>query len=288
MCRTCIPALLVHEHQISGHTASVLHWLTQQLGDHSLHSVPVTLDDGQDFVHQQMGQTDWVFNGATLGVTIRILRGVTSNTFSGTLAHEYGHVLLVSDPATLRFLGGFPQDRHVEEEGFCEVIKYLWIQENGGSSREFDLRDMRNNPDPVYGGGFRLMWPRYERAGSINALRDELIGLSPSPARRNSLRRLFRPKEPADRSPIEKEKPVPSADVPAPNQPGPTEGGSHRPTRDITLKNRHNQPEAAGTPDAPRPSVTVNFTRRDSASEQTSAPSPDERPTRTIKRPPRH
>ena len=278
ICAGCIPSLFTHESQLPTSRSEVLRWLTGHIGPNGLHHVPVVLEERNNFVAMQTGVTNWVFDGQNFDVGIRILRNVTPNIFEHTLAHEYGHVLLVVDPVSMSFQGGFPDHRHVEEEGFCEVVKYLWLEEKGTGHREFDQRDVRNNPDPVYGAGFRMVWKEYEKLGSIVALRAHMLGISATTTKKRTFEFPWQKKNP-DAPVIDN--PVPQEDLP-PIQTAPSEGGSHRPTRVITLKNR--QQPAPATPIAanPRPMVTVNFTRRDATADTPTTP--DERPTRTITR----
>ena len=281
MCVACIPTLVTHESQTSTIQTDVLKWLTEHIGPNGLHRVPVTFDEPYNFVVNQKGVTSWSFDGQNFDVAIRILRKVTPNTFQHTLAHEYGHVLLLVDPVSMAFRGGFPSQRHIEEEGFCEVVRYLWLQECGEQHREFDQRDLRNNPDPVYGDGFRLVWKEYEKLGSIVALRAHMLGISAATTKKRTFEFPWQKKSPDEPvvdhpTPLENIPPIQTA-------PAPSEGGSHRPTRVITLKNRQEPTVTAPTADVPRPMVTVNFTRRDATAGMPTTP--DERPTRTFTRP---
>jgi hypothetical protein len=38
------------------------------------------------------------------------------------------------------------------------------------------VKSVRDNPDPVYGGGFRRVWPAYVEAGSVTRFRETLFG----------------------------------------------------------------------------------------------------------------
>lgn len=293
-CGTCHATLYSHVSQTTGSQRDVLGWLNGHIGHNGLHNVPVALEEPHNFAPQQTGVTNWVYDGQNFDVGIRILRNVTPNTFEGTLAHEYGHVMLVVDPDSMRFRGGFPDHRHVEEEGFCEVMKYLWLQERGTGNRQQDQLAIRNNPDPVYGDGFRMIWKEYERLGSIPALRAHMLGLSVTAPKKRKLD-FLRPRVSDSPTPATAPPEVP-ADSPgvlhlptsaASPFPVPSEGGSHRPTRDITLKNRHRPPADSGPNDSPRPTVTVNFTRRDASPDAPGSTGTVDRPMRTIKRPKR-
>lgn len=287
MCAACLPTLFGHESQIGGSQQNVLTWLTGHIGPNQLHRVPVALENKSNFVQNQTGVTNWTYDGQHFDVGIRILRNVTPNIFEHTLAHEYGHVLLVAEPESLLFRGAFPDHRHVEEEGFCEVVKYLWLGECGTGHRQFDQRDMRNNPDPVYGDGFRMMWKVYERVGSIPALREHILAISAGTPKKKVLD-FLRPRQPTPPPPgpiVD----VPDPDIisPMPVAPGPVEGGSHRPTRDITLRRHPRGPAATEPTDRPRPMVTVNFTKKDSGGDQEVPVPSTDRPMRTIKPPPK-
>jgi len=282
MCPGCLPGLLVHESQTERSRRNVLAWLTGHIGPNQFSTVPVTLADSHQFGTNQLGQTNWAFNGQRLDLGVQVLRNLTPNMFEHTLAHEYGHVLLVADPLTMRFMNGVPPERHVEEEGFCEVLKYLWLGECGTGHRALDQKNMRENPDPVYGDGFRMMWKRYEVVGSVMDLRAEMLGLVAlsSRPRRPRLRNLL--------TRVKKEWSTPSGDAsPGPHlvspPAAPLEGGSHRPEREVHLRHRHrHSADSADTHEAqPRPMTTVNFTRPTAPTSPTVSESRSEpRPTR--------
>jgi hypothetical protein len=283
MCTDCTPTLFSHESQIDRSRQDVLTWLSGHIGPNRLNEVPVTLENSSSFSQNQTGVTNWTFDGRQFDVNIRILRNVTPNIFEHTLAHEYGHVLLVAEPDSLSFRGAFPDHRHVEEEGFCEVVKYLWLQECGTGHRDLDQRDMRNNPDPVYGDGFRLVWKEYEKIGSITGLRAHMLGIT-GPLPKRNIFSILRPKQ----TPTPVAPPVSDTGGPQTVPPPlPMEGGSHRPTREFTPRSRQQPQSPASSGDTPRPMVTVKFTRRDSNTGQETVDGTTDRPMRTIKRPPR-
>jgi hypothetical protein len=157
--------------QAQGSIARVLTWLENHTGVHQFQRVPVNLTDGAHFSPNQSGLTNWRFDGYRLDVDVEMLRYSQANTFEPTLAHEYGHVLLVANPNDLSFTGGMGQARLQEEEGFCEVLRYLWISETGGSNKHLELQAIKDNRDSLYGDGFRMMWPEFKSAGSIMNLR---------------------------------------------------------------------------------------------------------------------
>lgn len=160
-----------------GSISRVLRWLEDHIGSHQFHQVPVKLTEVSHFGPTQAGLTNWSFNGQQLNVGVEMLRYAQANSFEQTLAHEYGHVLLIANPLDLSFTGGIGQTRLQEEEGFCEVLRYLWIDEAGASNKNLEMKAIMDNADSLYGDGFRMMWPVYQAAGSVMNLRADLLGI---------------------------------------------------------------------------------------------------------------
>ncbi|GAA4410469.1 protein DA1 [Actinokineospora soli] len=78
---------------------------------------------------------------------VRVMRGLPADLFHRTVAHELGH-------AWLGETGRRAADAAVEE-GLCELISYACLKKLGTPFAR-SLRDaIVNNPDPVYGDGFR-------------------------------------------------------------------------------------------------------------------------------------
>lgn len=160
-----------------GSISRVLRWLEDHIGSHQFHQVPIKLTEGAHFGPTQAGLTNWSFNGQHLNVHVEMLRYAQANTFEPTLAHEYGHVLLIANPLDLSFTGGVGQTRLQEEEGFCEVLRYLWIDQAGASNKHLEMKAIMDNANSLYGDGFRMMWPAYQAAGSVMNLRADLLGI---------------------------------------------------------------------------------------------------------------
>jgi hypothetical protein len=242
-------------------------WLETHLGSHSLRNVPVKLNDGSSFLPNQSGLTNWRHDGTNLTVEVEMLEMCQAHVFEPTLAHEYGHVLLVADPYNLSFTGGLGQSRLQEEEGFCEVIRYLWISENGAGDNSLELKAIKENSDTLYGDGFRLMWPQFQAAGSIMNLRADMLGLPRSHQPKSSGWLFGKKKHPV--IPLTVIPPVPNASptqhqpVAPNNVPTPVvvEGGSHRPMIDVGRDKdaQKSTPAVAASPqNEQRP--TIDFT----------------------------
>jgi LIM domain/Protein DA1 len=88
---------------------------------------------------------------------IVVIGGLAREHFEGVLAHEFGHVWLFKER----------QDHHAKilVEGFCELIRYCWLSRSATPLATELQRKMADNPDPIYGDGFRLMKGIWDRAG---------------------------------------------------------------------------------------------------------------------------
>lgn len=259
--------------------ARVASWMERHVGAHSLLNVPIKLTDAVHFSPNQSGLTNWRYDGMNLDVEIEMLKFAQSHIFEPTLAHEYGHVILVADPLDLSFTGGIGQARLQEEEGFCEVLRYLWVLDNKHGSNDLELKAITDNDDPLYGDGFRLMWPQFKAAGSIMNLRADMLEISRSGQPKSSGWLFGKKKQPVVPPSATPPVPVisPTQQQPAePNNASPPvviEGGSHRPMIDLGLdratpKTVHPKPSPTADPQRP----TIDFTP--ASGNQNTPPSP--------------
>lgn len=81
---------------------------------------------------------------------IKILRGLPAEQTQSILAHEAGHAWLG--------LSSFPSLHPFVEEGLCELIDYLWLSARNTSDAQYRIYLKFNNPDPIYGAGFRAAY----------------------------------------------------------------------------------------------------------------------------------
>ena len=107
---------------------------------------------------------------------IRLKQGIPLGHAIGVLAHEYGHMILNLDHQTLENRPGILSREPVIEEGFCEVMCAVALLSQSSDDARWMSFLMPGNPDPVYGDGFRMMWPRAIDLGSVGALLQELTG----------------------------------------------------------------------------------------------------------------
>jgi hypothetical protein len=99
---------------------------------------------------------------------VYILSGLSHPIFLGVLAHELMHVYLSENDFNLSLM---------EEEGLCELINYFMLQCYSNSKlAKSHLDRMLNNPDPIYGDGFRMTMQRLENYSGIHELLQSLQG----------------------------------------------------------------------------------------------------------------
>jgi hypothetical protein len=96
---------------------------------------------------------------------INIISGLHYVVFNGVLAHELMHVYITENCINLS---------HKEEEGLCELICYYMHEASKTKIGNIQMQTMINNPDPVYGDGFRLMKSKIDKVGSWSKLMAEL------------------------------------------------------------------------------------------------------------------
>lgn len=97
---------------------------------------------------------------------ISIVAGMPPIFFGRAVAHEFGH-------AWLALHGEAPVD-DVTEEGLCELFAYAWLRRDGTPTAHRLRRELRTNPDPLYGGGFRALHAVVQRDGVTTVL-DRLL-----------------------------------------------------------------------------------------------------------------
>ena len=82
-------------------------------------------------------------------IRIQIVAGLTVTHFGRAVAHELGHAWLAQR--------GTGHIDAVVEEGVCELFAHAWLKRQGTPLAEALRKQMRDNPDTIYGGGFRAV-----------------------------------------------------------------------------------------------------------------------------------
>lgn len=86
-----------------------------------------------------------------------ILAGLPAVQFGSVVAHECMHAWLAQR--------GFPQLPPMVAEGLCQVSSYEWLRRSGGDRARLLMTSIEEDPDPVYGAGFRAARYRVQRYG---------------------------------------------------------------------------------------------------------------------------
>jgi hypothetical protein len=109
-----------------------------------------------------LGRTRWrTCRGRLRGpITIEVVSGLPAHLFRRTLAHEFGHAAVADGRGT----GTAPLE---VLEGFAECVALEHLTAVSGHHAEKQVEQMRANPDPVYGGGLRLVEPWVQRHGLL-------------------------------------------------------------------------------------------------------------------------
>ncbi len=108
---------------------------------------------GEPFEPHTLGvtmSTMRTLNGREMGVDIdgiAVLRGLPTPLFQGVVAHELGHVWLVTQQ-----IQGLPQ---WAEEGFCELLAHRYYRLLNTAEGRYYADSIEKNPNPIYGDGFR-------------------------------------------------------------------------------------------------------------------------------------
>jgi hypothetical protein len=95
-------------------------------------------------------------------IMIRILAGLPSTLFGAVVAHELGHAWLAQN-------GSRPAESSIEE-GFCELVAHASLKRLHTPFAAGLREQIRDNPDPVYGAGFRQVQAAVRRHGIKNVL----------------------------------------------------------------------------------------------------------------------
>ena len=94
--------------------------------------------------------------------TIFIYRELSRVAFAQVLAHEMLHVYqYINDIHPLK----------AKCEGFCNLGSYVVLSSINNLEAKAAMKNLKNNHDPIYGDGFRLMLSAYESGGWHAALR---------------------------------------------------------------------------------------------------------------------
>lgn len=171
-CPVCQAAAVTAESDARARFAGLVHWaaaagMTAPAGTR----IHVELTDRAHLNQDQVGRgqpealgrtykTTFSLNGRITRVQpdkVAVERGLPAPLFEGVALHELGHAWLACQQVS-----GLPL---WAEEGFCELLAYHWYQGQDTPVARFYAKQIKANPDPIYGGGFRQWQVLAERLG---------------------------------------------------------------------------------------------------------------------------
>jgi len=94
------------------------------------------------------------------GVTV--LSGLPRELFEGTVIHELGHAWL--------YLAKVDHLPSWQEEGFCNLLAYIYHKERPTPEARWEVKRLEDDPDPIYGEGFRRVRALFKKHGFGEAL----------------------------------------------------------------------------------------------------------------------
>ena len=102
-----------------------------------------------------------VFQGNEV-INILVLHDLPFVRFGATVAHEVMHAYMTQN----RF-GRVPSQ---VAEGLCQLLAYAWVIRQEGILATAERRQIEENPDPIYGDGFRQAYEAVRRVGVLRTL----------------------------------------------------------------------------------------------------------------------
>jgi hypothetical protein len=88
---------------------------------------------------------------------VALLKGLSREVMVGVAAHELGHAWL--------FLHGVDNLSDAVEEGFCNMLAYLYHARTNTEEAQYCKRVIENDPSLIYGDGFRAVYAAVQRYG---------------------------------------------------------------------------------------------------------------------------
>ena len=83
-------------------------------------------------------------------VRMTVVKGLVRREFGATVVHECMHAWMVQN--------AYPRLSERMTEGLCQAMAYRYLREHRDEPRaKLVLERLRDDPDPVYGAGFRMI-----------------------------------------------------------------------------------------------------------------------------------
>ncbi len=169
VCRICKQSAIYQDHEAKPIVEQVGGWLQTQGFQFGGVTLDVQLMESLRLAKYNSGQIPGNILGVTLkqsipcygGIIVRrvlgigLLWGLPRDLLAGVAAHELGHAWL--------FVNKIDQLEPWCEEGFCNLLSYLWYSQHQTQDGVIQMSNLKVNPDPVYGAGFRRIFNILQR-----------------------------------------------------------------------------------------------------------------------------
>jgi hypothetical protein len=103
---------------------------------------------------QALGTT--IYQGTNV-INLFVLQDLPLVKFGTTVAHEVMHSYMAQNE--------FGQVPSRVAEGLCQLLAYAWVIRQDGMLAAAERRQIEENPDPIYGDGFRQAYKAVRRVG---------------------------------------------------------------------------------------------------------------------------
>jgi LIM domain/Protein DA1 len=105
----------------------------------------------QGFTHTRIEK---IGSKTTFEHTVYVLNGIPEKNVESTMAHELMHIW-ISENLDHKLSRQF-------EEGSCNYISYTYLKSDYSDDAEAIIKQLEDNPDKVYGDGFRKVYERFK------------------------------------------------------------------------------------------------------------------------------
>jgi Protein DA1 len=157
LCRRCAVTSIRTSADVRRELPSVKHQLAE-LGIRTVSPVKVQLASAESLEriagNHALGVT--VYRDTSV-VNLFVLQDLPLLKFGTTVAHEVMHTYMTQN--------GFGDVPSRVAEGLCQILAFAWIIRQNGMLAEAERRQIAENPDPIYGEGFRQAYEAVRRVG---------------------------------------------------------------------------------------------------------------------------
>lgn len=169
-CNKCQSSLISSNASIDFAKDKVIQLLNRQgFYDLRQEDIQIIISTANEIAQYRNQPTNLLVKGLTLsskiwpsGTSKHIIYILTHQSrieFAGTLAHEMLHAWLVQNDIYMD---------NMRTEGFCNLGSWLMLQTIHHPLARHLEKQLFENPDPIYGDGFRMMYKAFQKRGIID------------------------------------------------------------------------------------------------------------------------